>query len=143
MADRTPHTVCGLAEPLPLGETVFWQGRPDRGSLARHAFHSRKILIYFALLVGIRVFFSAGQPLPIRHFLAGAIPLAGLALLAWGLAHLTAWLTRRASCYAITDRRVVLRMGIAIPTAVNLPSGRPRRSVGHCSRPRLPHGPMR
>jgi hypothetical protein len=44
----------GLAEPLPAGERVLWQGAPRWTSLAIHAFHVRKLVIYFGIILGLR-----------------------------------------------------------------------------------------
>ena len=38
----------GLPSTLPDGEAIVWQGTPDWKQLAVHAFHVRKIAIYFA-----------------------------------------------------------------------------------------------
>ena len=44
-----------LPEPLPAGESVLWQGRPEWRGLALRAFHVRMVAIYFALLAVWRV----------------------------------------------------------------------------------------
>ena len=44
------------------------------------------------------------------------VTLVGLGLLA-----LLAWLCSRTTVYTITNRRVVLRIGVALPTAINIP----------------------
>jgi hypothetical protein len=40
-----------------------------------------------------------------------------------GLLALLAWLCSRTSVYTITNRRIVLRIGVALPTAINIPFG--------------------
>jgi hypothetical protein len=44
----------GLPSALPPGERVVWQGPPDWRSLAVHAFHVRKIAVYFALMLAVQ-----------------------------------------------------------------------------------------
>ena len=44
----------GLPEPLPAGEHVLWQGAPDWRTLARHVFHVRTLVVYFAVILVIR-----------------------------------------------------------------------------------------
>ena len=44
----------GLPSALPMGERVVWQGAPDWQRLAVHAFHVRKIALYFALMLAIQ-----------------------------------------------------------------------------------------
>ena len=44
----------GLPERLPQTERILWQGSPDVGALAQSAFHLRKFMLYFALLMVAR-----------------------------------------------------------------------------------------
>jgi hypothetical protein len=113
--------VRGLPEALPAGERVLWQGGPDWPTLARRSFHARKIAVYFAVILAARAAFvlKAGGS-------AGAAAVAVLWLLplvATGLGIVLglAWLTARTSMYTITDRRVVMRIGIVLTVAFNLP----------------------
>lgn len=111
----------GLPEPLPPGEELLWQGAPDWRALARRAFHVRALVAYFAVLVawsGVTALYD-GQPAAAAA-LAMLRP-AALAVAALGLVALLAWLTARTTVYTITSRRVVLRIGIALPLTVNLP----------------------
>jgi hypothetical protein len=111
----------GLPEPLPAGERILWQGSPRFGTLARSAFHLRKLALYFGLLVGWRavtvVHDGAGlAALPAAlawPLLLSALGLGGVALLAW--------LSARTTVYTVTDRRVVMRIGIVLTLTFNLP----------------------
>lgn len=111
----------GVEMPLPAGERVLWQGAPDRAALARHAFHVRKIAGYFIGLVALSVAFAARTATPWAGMLAGGATLlvSGAAACAFGL--LLATLTARTTVYAVTERRVVLRIGIALPVVLNVP----------------------
>ncbi|MCU0681283.1 MAG: PH domain-containing protein [Polyangiaceae bacterium] len=112
-ADHEVPLVPGLPGPLPEGEHIVWQGRPEWRALARRAFKVRLIAVYFAVLL---VACAAAAPTPGR--------LAPLALAAGGclgLLTLLAWLNARAAIYTITTRRVVLHVGVALPTTWNLP----------------------
>lgn len=116
-----PARIRGIDEPLPDGERVLWEGAPAWGSLARHAFHVRKVAIYFAVLVAWRIVSgladgeSAGT-VALAGLWFATLALAGVAVLA-GLA----WASARTSTYAITSRRVAMRIGVALPMTVNLP----------------------
>jgi len=113
--------VADVEEPLPPGERVLWQGRPERRLLARHAFHVRKIAVYFAILFCVRAGFAIAGPNPAEEVLA-AIPLfAAMCLAVIGIAQALAWLSSRTTVYAITDRRIVMRVGIVLPATLNLP----------------------
>lgn len=107
----------GLPAPLPPGERLLWQGAPDLAPFARSAFHVRAVAIYFALLA-----VAASAMALVRHevpFAAGATALGGMA--ACGLLLLMAWAAARSTVYTVTDRRIVLRIGVALPKSINLP----------------------
>jgi hypothetical protein len=107
----------GIREDLPVGERVLWQGAPSWGSMARHAFHVRKIALYFALIAGATAFSSWTEGQSVRSAL---VP-AALGTVACLLLALGAFLSSRTTIYAITTRRVFLRVGIALPIDINLP----------------------
>jgi hypothetical protein len=113
--------VPGLPERLPVGEELLWQGAPRWQSMARHAFHARKVVLYFIALLLLRLVWELTGGTPLPKALAGALGLAVPATLAVGLLALLAWVISRAALYTITSRRVVMRFGVAIPMTVNLP----------------------
>jgi hypothetical protein len=102
----------GLPGDLPQGEAILWQGAPDARVFARSALGARWIGGYFALLVAWAM--VSGTPL-------GALMTAGFGLLAVGLAYGFALLVARSTVYTITNRRVVLRIGVALSKCINLP----------------------
>jgi hypothetical protein len=111
----------GLPEALPAGERLLWQGRPDWRALARGALFGRLLAAYFALLIGWRVLSAladgASAPEVLRTAAVGVLP----ALLALGLVALLAWLIARTATYTITDRRVVMSIGVVLSVSFNLP----------------------
>ncbi len=109
---------------LPPGERVLWQGRPCWKTLARRAFHVRALGGYFALLLCwyAATLFTAGTA-----FLPAALAtlrMAGVALVPLALVYLFAWLTARSALYTITNRRLVMSIGVAMPISINLPFAR-------------------
>lgn len=112
MSERVTDELGGLPAPLPPGETIVWQGRPDAGRLLQQAFHARAVGGYFLLLasLGLAMGSLVGALLTVA---AGGLCLGVLALLARASA--------RSSVYTLTDRRLVLRIGIALPMHFNLP----------------------
>ena len=111
----------GLPAPLPADERVLWQGSPRPASLARQAFRVRGVALYFAALMGWRLY-GAESPLSDAATVWAAVApplLMGVLVLAvlCGLA----WLNARETVYTVTDRRVVMRFGVALPMTVNLP----------------------
>lgn len=114
----------GLPEPLPAGERLLWQGAPDWRRLAIEVFHIRKVAAYFSLLLAWKWIADCYDGATVLQGLWGMLqvaplPLAGLLLLA-GLARWSASTT----LYTITDRRVVMRIGIVLSITFNLPFAR-------------------
>lgn len=103
----------GLPGRLPPGERILWQGAPDWRALARTAFHVRLVAAYFVLLSGWAVVSGAG--------LAGITTTALVGAAGVGLLYLLAWGSARSTIYTLTDRRIVLRFGMAVPKCLNLP----------------------
>ncbi len=113
--------VPGLPEHLPEDENILWQGKPGWIGLASHLFHAKPVALYCAILLGWVVVsgLSSGvgtlsvlQSLGVPLLLVAAL-FAIISALAYGLA--------RSTIYTITNRRVVMRFGLAVPITINLP----------------------
>jgi hypothetical protein len=111
----------GLPERLPAGERILWQGAPDVRAVMLRVFHVRKAAIYFAVLMALRAATQMAEGTGASEALAGLAWPAGLSLL--GLAGLAtlAWLSARSAVYTVTDRRIVMRIGIVLTLTFNLP----------------------
>lgn len=121
MTEYDHEPIPGLPGIPPAGERILWQGTPDWRVLARTAFHTRLIAGYFALLVGWSVIDAVARGLHAAGDLRGAAMTAMAGIAGVGLLHLLAWAAARATRYTLTDRRIVLRIGIALPKCINLP----------------------
>ena len=121
MTEYEYEPVPGLPERLPPGEALLWQGMPRWQSMARHAFHARKVALYFIVLLVLLLVWNLQGGKSLVAALGGALWLTVLALLAVGLLVLLAWAMSRATLYTITSRRVVMRFGVAIQICINLP----------------------
>jgi hypothetical protein len=111
----------GLPEHLPEGERVLWQGSPDWKVLAKTAFHVRKVAAYFVLLMTWRVVSGLYDGNSLMDALTYASALLIPAVCSVALLLLVAWLNHRATVYTITNKRVAMRFGIALPISLNLP----------------------
>lgn len=117
MNEHDGEPVRGLPARLPAGERILWQGSPCWPTLARRALHADKIAVY----VGLMLAWRAWTDLAAGTGLGATLTLAPLAALGVAIPIALAWLSARATVYTITDRRVVLRFGIALPMTLNLP----------------------
>lgn len=112
---------CGLPEPLPAGERLLWQGAPEWRAMALRTFHLRKAALYFSVLLVWRVVSALREDQSLTSSLAAGLALLPYALAALSILALLARLTSRTTVYTITDRRVVVRIGIALPMTINIP----------------------
>ena len=112
MSEYEHEPVRGLPGHLPPGEHILWQGAPDWKQLAMSALHVRLTALYFVALV-------------VWAIVGGDASMAGVALVSGsavlGLFFLFAWGVGRTTLYTLTDRRLVLRIGVALNACVNLP----------------------
>jgi hypothetical protein len=111
----------GLPEALPADERLIWQGSPDWRSLARHAFHLRKLTVYFALLLALRVVLDIADGTATAELLKGAAWFVAFAGIGLALVAVLARLSATQAVYTITSRRVVMRIGIVLMVTYNLP----------------------
>ncbi len=115
MIEYDHEPIRGLPGPLPEGEEILWQGSPDRRVFARTALHTRIIGFYFVALVALAV--ASGS-------LGGALATVAAGLIGIGLFQLFAWGVEKTTVYTLTNKRVVLRIGVALNKCINVPLGK-------------------
>lgn len=111
----------GLPEPLPATERILWQGQPQVGAIMRRVFHMRVVALYFAALLAWSAATAIGDGVATAPLLRSLATLGGLSLTALALLAGLAWLTARTAVYTLTDRRVVMRIGIVLTVTYNFP----------------------
>ena len=117
--DFDVEPIRGLPELPPEGEHILWQGGPCWRALARDAFKTRWIAVYFALMAGWSVLNTGagGAPTDWR----AAVPFLVMGGIALGLLYLIAIVQAKTTVYTITNRRVAMRIGAALTVTLNLP----------------------
>lgn len=113
LPEGTPR---GLPGPLPPGERILWQGAPTTRGLWLRVFHAPLAGLWFGAC-GVGVLAVAENPAGTAAVLAGVL---GLALALLGI---LAYAAHRTTLYTVTNRRLVLQIGIALPVTYNLPFG--------------------
>lgn len=121
MSDYDFEPVRGLPAHLPEGETLVWQGSPDWRALAVHAFHVKHVAVYFAVLAAWTGLSTWSDGAGIGAALLKAAWVPPMAAAAIALLALLARLSARTTVYTITSKRIVLRIGIALPITINVP----------------------
>jgi hypothetical protein len=109
-----------LPSDIPQGETILWYGQSDWVSLARNAYRVDWVAFYFlGLMIWNAVTIAYESDL--WDALQAIVSKMGLGLLALSLLCLLAWLSAHTTLYVITTRRIVMKIGIALPIFFNLP----------------------
>lgn len=121
MRPQEDEAVWGLPDYLPDDEHIVWQGKPGWKRLALEAFHVRKVALYFLLLIGIHLAYKSADGATLATLLKGSALLVLLAVAAMAILALLAWLYARTTIYTMTNKRLVLRFGVALPLMINLP----------------------
>jgi hypothetical protein len=119
--DFATEPVRGLPEMLPKGERLLWQGAPAWKPLAGSAYHARVASLYFGALLVWRLASGIAHGEAAMSLVASLLVFAGLATAAVLLLVLLGYLAARTTVYTITSRRLVMRIGIALPMTLNLP----------------------
>ena len=117
-AEHEIEPVPGLPARLPPGETILWQGAPAWRPLARRMFRLRLVGGYFAVLLAWRLLEARGDIAAATGAVVTTLAMAAAAVAVLGF---IAWAMARATVYTITNRRLVIRSGVAIPMIVNVP----------------------
>jgi len=113
--------VRGLPQMLPPGESILWQGAPDFRTAARRVFHVRKLAVYFAALVIWGLVSAVSDGMGLVETLVSVGVLAALSVAGLALVTLFAWGVARTTVYTVTQRRLVMRIGVALPITFNIP----------------------
>lgn len=111
----------GLPERLPASERLLWQGQPLPGLVARRVFHLPLVTAYFGAMLAWRIGTQLQEGLSLQAALRGSLVLALLAAVAIGILAALARLTASTTAYTLTDKRVVMRIGIVLTVSYNLP----------------------
>ena len=117
MTEYEVEPIRGLPGQLPQGEDIVWQGAPDWRALARGAFSTRLVAGYFALLT----LWALASALTAHAGFLGVEMTLTLGVIGVALLHALAFAAASTTVYTLTNRRIVLRIGIAVPKCINLP----------------------
>lgn len=121
MQEHEIEPIPGLPEKLPEGEGILWQGSPRWWSLTRRAMHLRLLALYFTVMVGWSVTSAVTSGASFAEAALASATSLGLALLCLSVLVVIGRALANASLYTITNRRVVLRVGVALPMTINIP----------------------
>lgn len=111
----------GLPALLPRGEFMVWQGAPNWRVFANQVFHTRLIGAFLLLAAAIRVGVTVAGGGTFGSGIGQASVILAFGLVGLGILSLMAWLVQRTTVYTITNKRVLLRIGVALQKTFNIP----------------------
>jgi hypothetical protein len=119
--DFEVEPIPGLPAVPPAGESILWSGSPYWPAVARRALHVDKIALYFCALAAWRMGsrWFAGEAF--ADVLASLVAPSVALVVSLGILLLIARGISNSTIYTITNRRVVMRFGVALPITFNLP----------------------
>ena len=106
---------------LAPGEAIVWRGGPPVGAGAPPQLPPPAAGGDIALLFALDAFQAWNKGLPLAKAVHDSVPLAAITVAALAILGALAALTARSTRYTVTDRRVVLNYGIAMPATLSLP----------------------
>ncbi|WP_439595532.1 photosynthetic complex putative assembly protein PuhB [Falsiroseomonas sp.] len=121
IAEHDGEPIPGLPGPLPKGESILWQGAPEWRGIARRALFVRGVAIYFLLMAALRGADLTAGGASGMEALAEAALLVVIGVVPVALLLFFAGLSARTTMYTITTRRIVMRVGVALPMTINIP----------------------
>jgi hypothetical protein len=112
MSEYDHEPTRGLPGHLPADEHIVWQSSPDWKALAKAALHIRLSAAYFGIII-LWAISRGDMNTAIAVSLLGAIVVAMFVAFAWGVS--------RTTVYTLTNKRIILRVGVALNKCINLP----------------------
>jgi hypothetical protein len=109
-----------LPSDIPAGERVLWFGRPETKSLWRRAYRADWVMAWFALATAWTSVSAYSESGGSAALIAALITL-GLGAATLAILGMLAWLGARTTLYVVTERRLVIKSGIALQIFINLP----------------------
>jgi hypothetical protein len=119
-ANGTPQFIRGVPHALPEGEHILWQGAPEAMLIAKHVFHWRLLVAYFAVMTTVWIA-STALAFDSQELLVGLLVRVGLSTLVLAIVFVMSGVIARTSWYAITSQRLVLRLGVVFEMSINVP----------------------
>ena len=109
-----------LPADIPPGERILWFGKPEPVSLWRHAYRADWVAAWFVLMSAWNFVSAANADGTLAGFVS-AIRTLGIGAGALAILALLGWLSAVTTLYVVTERRVIIKTGIALPIFINVP----------------------
>ena len=110
----------GFPESLPTSEKVLWQGSPCAWLIARRIFFLPHLFFYFLILSCLTLIFNS-EVLTLKDLFIKFLSYMSLGMVAIFLLLAISYLISSTTVYSVTDKRVVMRIGIVLNLSLNIP----------------------
>ena len=110
----------GFPEALPTSEKVLWQGKPCARLIAKRIFFLPYLFFYFLALSLLSLVVDS-EIVTIHSFFVNFLSYMSLGLVAIFLLLSISFLISSTTVYSITDKRIVMRIGIVLNLSLNIP----------------------
>ena len=110
----------GFPESLPGSEKVLWQGSPCAWLIARRIFFLPHLFFYF-LTISCLALIVNGEVLTLKDLFIKFLSYMSLGMVAIFLLLAISYFISATTVYSITDKRVVMRIGIILNLSLNIP----------------------
>jgi hypothetical protein len=111
----------GLPEKLPQGERILWQGSPDVKAMLLRVFHLKGLLIYFGLILLYQIGTGVTDGEVLSAIFFSSLRITIFSAIGLSLVALLAYLMASTAVYTITNKRIVMRIGIVLNMTFNFP----------------------
>ena len=110
----------GFPESLPTSEKVLWQGSPCAWLIARRIFFLPHLFFYFLIFSCLALIFNS-DVLTLKDLFVKFLSYISLGMVAIFILLAISFLISSTALYSITDKRVVMRIGIVLNLSLNIP----------------------
>jgi hypothetical protein len=110
----------GFPESLPTSEKVLWQGSPCAWLIARRIFFLPYLFFYFLMFSCLALIVNS-DVLTLKDLFVKFLSYMSLGMVAIFILLAISFLISSTTMYSITDKRVVMRIGIVLNLSLNIP----------------------
>ena len=110
----------GFPESLPASEKVLWQGSPCAWLIARRIFFLPHLFFYFLTLSCLALILNS-EVLTLKDLFIKFLSYMSLGMVAIFLLLAISYFISSTTVYSVTDKRVVMRIGIVLNLSLNIP----------------------
>ena len=110
----------GFPESLPTSEKVLWQGSPCAWLIARRIFFLPHLFFYFLMFSCLALIVNS-DVLTLKDLFVKFLSYMSLGMVAIFILLAISFFISSTTMYSITDKRVVMRIGIVLNLSLNIP----------------------